>query len=222
MLIYASDHSLYCAKLRILLQHKKLSFSEVPPPGGAGSPTYLALVPSGNIPALVDENFTMTDSEAIAEYLEEKYPEIPMLPDTLVGRARSRERSRFSDTRLEPALRLTFPYVDPEMRDAAAISIANTQINLRLHGLGIMLQQSDLPRDRLWMGDLGTIVTLEWIALFEGAVVPKLEWPEAVQIYRSDMLKHQAVARVLTTYRPAMLHYMREKGAHSSERLGPQ
>ncbi len=222
MLIYASDHSLYCAKLRILLQHKKLSFSEVPPPGGAGSPTYLALVPSGNIPALVDENFTMTDSEAIAEYLEEKYPEIPMLPDTLVGRARSRERSRFSDTRLEPALRLTFPYVDPEMRDAAAISIANTQINLRLHGLGIMLQQSDLPRDRLWMGDLGTIVTLEWIALFEGAVVPKLEWPEAVQIYRSDMLKHQAVARVLTTYRPAMLHYMRKKGAHSSERLGPQ
>jgi glutathione S-transferase len=88
--------------------------------------------------------------------------------------------------------------------------------------LGIMLQQSDLPRDRLWMGDLGTIVTLEWIALFEGAVVPKLEWPEAVQIYRSDMLKHQAVARVLATYRPAMLHYMREKGAHSSERLGPQ
>ncbi len=222
MLIYASDHSLYCAKLRILLQHKKLSFREVPPPGGAGSPTYLALVPSGNIPALVDENLTMTDSEAIAEYLEEKYPEIPMLPDTLVGRARSRERSRFSDTRLEPALRLTFPYVDPEMRDATAISIANTQINLRLHGLGIMLQQSELPRDRLWMGDLGTIVTLEWIALFEGTVVPKLEWPEAVQIYRSDMLKHQAVARVLATYRPAMLHYMREKGVHSSERLGPQ
>ena len=156
----------------------------------AGSPTYLALVPSGNIPALVDGNLTLTDSEAIAEYLEEKYPEIPMLPDTLVGRARSRERSRFSDTRLEPALRLTFPYVDPEMRDAAAISIAHTQINLRLHGLGIMLQQSELPRDRLWMGDLGTIVTLEWIALFEGTVVPKLEWPAAVQIYRSDMLKH--------------------------------
>jgi len=64
-----------------------------------------------------------------------------------------------------------------------------------------------------WMGDPGTIVTLEWIALFEGTVVPKLDWPDTVQIYRSDMLKHQAVAKELTEYRPAMLHYMKEKGA---------
>lgn len=213
MLVYTSDHSLYCAKLRILLRHKGLSFTEASPPGGGGSSTYLALVPSGNIPALVDGGLTLTDSEAIAEYLEEKYPEIPMLPDTLVARAKSRERSRFADTRLEPALRLTFPHVDPKTRDAAAIKIAHAQINLRLHGLGIMLERSELPRDRLWMGDPGTIVTLEWIALFEGTIVPKLEWPEVVQTYRSDMLKHQAVAEELTAYRPAMLHYMQEKGA---------
>ncbi len=213
MLVYTSDHSLYCAKLRILLRHKKLTFTETSPPGGGGSATYLALVPSGNIPALVDGALTLTDSEAIAEYLEEKYPEIPMLPDTLVARAKSRERSRFADTRLEPALRLTFPHVDLKTRDATAIKIAHAQINLRLHGLGIMLELSELPRDRLWMGDTGTIVTLEWIALFEGTVVPKLEWPEAVQTYRSDMLKYPAVAEELTAYRPAMLHYMQEKGA---------
>ena len=213
MLVYTSDHSLYCAKLRILLRHKRLSFSEASPPGGGGSSSYLALVPSGNIPALVDGELTLTDSEAIAEYLEEKYPEISMLPDTLVARAKSRERSRFADTRLEPALRLTFPHVDPKTRDAAAIKIAHAQINLRLYGLGIMFARSELPRDRLWMGDPGTIVTLEWIALFEGTIVPKLEWPEAVQTYRSDMLKHQAVAEELTAYRPAMLHYMQEKGA---------
>ncbi|MEP1768422.1 MAG: glutathione S-transferase family protein [Sulfitobacter sp.] len=213
MLIYSSDHSLYCAKLRILLRHKMLSFREAPPPGGGGSSTYLSLVPSGNIPALVDGDLTLTDSEAIAEYLEEKYPDIPMLPDTLRARAKSRERSRFADTRLEPALRLTFPHVDPKTRDAAAISIAHAQINLRLQALGLMLQRSQLPRDRLWMGDVGTIVTLEWIALFEGTVVPQLDWPEAVQTYRADMFRHDAVATELTTYRPAMLHYMQEKGA---------
>ena len=213
MLVYTTDHSLYCAKLRILLKHKKISFTEAPPPGGSGSPTYLALVPSGNIPALVDGDLTLTDSEAIAEYLEEKYPDIPMLPDTLAARARSRERSRFADTRLEPALRLTFPHVDPNTRDAAAIKAAHVQINLRLHGLGIMLQLPELPRDRLWMGDPGTIVTLEWIALFDGTVVPKLDWPETVQTYRADMMKHQAVAKELAVYRPVMLRYMQEKGA---------
>ncbi len=213
MLIYSSAHSLYCAKLRILLRHKNLPFEEVPPPGGAGSDAYLSLVPSGNIPALVDGDLTLTDSEAIAEYLEEKYPDIPMLPDTLKGRAQSRERSRFADTRLEPALRLTFPHVAPDERDYAAIENAHALIDQRLHALSLMLERSDLPRDRLWMGDPGTIVTLEWIAYFEGPVLPQLDWPDAVETYRTQMLSHPAVAAVLAGYRPEMLRYMKEKGA---------
>ena len=211
--IYTSDHSLYCAKLRILLRHKQIPFEEAPPPGGGGSAEYLAIVPSGNIPALVDGDLVLTDSEAIAEYLEEKFPEHPMLPDTLVGRALSRERSRFSDTRLEPALRLTFPHVAPATRDPKAITDAHAMITKRLGALGVMLTRSQLPRDRLWMGDCGTIVTLEWIALFEGPVIPALDWPDAVTAYRTRMLKHAAVADEMTAYRPEMMHYMRDKGA---------
>ncbi len=211
--IYTSDHSLYCAKLCILLRHKQIPFEEAPPPGGGGSAEYLSIVPSGNIPALVDGDLVLTDSEAIAEYLEEKYPDRPMLPDTLVGRALSRERSRFSDTRLEPALRLTFPHVAPATRDATAIADAHSMITKRLVALGVMLDRSQLPRDQLWMGDCGTIVTLEWIALFEGPVIPALDWPEAVSTYREQMLAHKAVADEMTAYRPEMLHYMREKGA---------
>lgn len=211
--VYTSDHSLYCAKLRILLRHKRLAFEEAPPPGGGGSAEYLAIVPSGNIPALVDGDLVLTDSEAIAEYLEEKHPEIPMLPGTLVGRARSRERSRFADTRLEPALRLTFPHVDPRSRDQAVIEAAHALITKRLLALGTMLTRSGLPRDRLWMGDPGTIVTLEWIALFEGPVLPALTWPDVVATYRDDMRRHAAVDAELTAYRPEMLRYMVGKGA---------
>lgn len=213
MLFYMTDHSLYCSKIRIMLRHKKLTFEEALPPGGGGSREYLSLVPSGNIPALVEGPRTLTDSEAIAEYLEEKYPEIPMLPDTLMGRAQSRERSRFSDTRLEPALRLTFPHVDPRTRDPEAIAQAHAIIQMRLIGLGHLFDRSDLDRTRLWMGDLGTIVTLEWIALFEGNVIPTLEWPETVQAYLDEMHKQPAVSDEMHAYRPKMLHYMREKGA---------
>ncbi len=213
MLIYTSDHSLYCAKLRILLRHKKLTYTQAPPPGGGGSPEYLALIPSGNIPALVDGDLTLTDSEAIAEYLEEKHPDIPMLPNSLVGRAQSRERSRFSDTRLEPALRLTFPHVDPKTREASAIAQAHTLMSKRLDALAVMLTRASLPRDRLWMGDCGLIVTLEWIALFEGVVIPDLRWPPEVTAYRADMLNHSAVVAELTAYRPEMTQYLRQKGA---------
>ena len=213
MLIYTSDHSLYCAKLRILLRHKGIAFSQAPPPGGGGSPDYLEIVPSGNIPALVDGDLVLTDSEAIAEYLEETHPDVPMLPDDPIGRALSRERSRFADTRLEPALRLTFPHVDPTTRDMAAIDHAHADISKRLVALGKMLERSSLPRDRLWMGDCGTIVTLEWIDLFEGPVIPALHWPEPVSTYREEMRNHAAVIDELTAYRPEMLRYMREKGA---------
>ena len=211
--IYTSDHSLYCAKLRILLRHKKLDFEEQPPPGGGGSADYLSIVPSGNIPALVDGDLVLTDSEAIAEYLEERHPDPAILPDTVIGRALSRERSRFSDTRLEPALRLTFPHVSPANRDASAIAAAHDIITKRLTALGEMLTRSSLPRDRLWMGDCGTIVTLEWIDLFEGRVIPYLDWPDAVTSYRNDMLRHAAVRDELTAYRPEMLRYMVDKGA---------
>jgi glutathione S-transferase len=211
--IYTSDHSLYCAKLRILLRHKGLSFEEVAPPGGGGSAAYLSIVPSGNIPALVDGDLVLTDSEAIAEYLEEKYPDPAMLPDTLVGRALSRERSRFSDTRLEPALRLTFPHVDPRHRDPQAIVAAHAVITRRLTALGVMLERATLSCDRLWMGDCGTIVTLEWIELFEGSVIPALDWPRAVSRYRADMHKHMAVTDELAAYRPEMMRYMIAKGA---------
>jgi len=213
MLIYSSDHSLYCAKLRLLLRHKNLTFTQAPPPGGAGSALYLERVPSGNIPALVDGDLTLTDSEAIAEYLEEKHPETPMLPRDLILRAQSRERSRFSDTRLEPALRLSFPHVDPATRDPNAITTAHAEVQKRLIALGTLLTRSALPRDQLWMGDCGVIVTLEWIALFEGPVLPALDWPASVQSYRTDMAKHQAVSEELTAYRPAMVHYMRQKNA---------
>ena len=213
MRIYTSDHSLYCAKLRILLRHKRVPYEEAPPPGGGGSPEYLSIVPSGNIPALCDGDLVLTDSEAIAEYLEEKYPDIPMLPDTLIGRAQSRERSRFSDTRLEPALRLTFPHVDPTTRDSAAITAAHALIQKRLDALAVMLERSGLPRDRLWMGDCGTVVTLEWIALFEEAVIPKLVWPEAVSQYRHDINQHAAVHAEMEVYRPEMLSYMKAKNA---------
>lgn len=213
MLIYTIKHSLYCAKLRILLRHKCLTFKEAPPPGGTASPEYLALVPSGNIPALVDGAMTLTDSEAIAEYLEEKYPTPAMLPQDIAARARCRERARFADTRLEPALRLCFPHVSPAKRDPDAITHAHSAMNKQLRALGMMLQRSNLPRDILWMGDCGTVVTLEWMARMENLVYPDLTWPDSVQSYREDMHAHRAVQAEIRAYAPHMTHYLAQKGA---------
>jgi glutathione S-transferase len=141
--IYTTPESLYCAKLRVLLRHKKLHWQEVEPQGGCGSPQYRDLIPSGTMPALIDGDLVIADSEAIAEYLNETVAEPPMLPLDPAARARCRERSRFHDTRLEPEVRKLFPHVAPATRDADFVRTQAEVIGVRLQELSRLLQSDD-------------------------------------------------------------------------------
>ena len=142
--IYAIPVSLYSAKLRILLRHKGLQWEEVLPPGGYGSDEYKTVVPSGNLPAMVDGSIQLADSEAIAEYLEEAFPATPMLPDTPKLRAKAREFSRSHDTRLEPAVRAMYPQVAYETRDTDAVNAGGAAISKHLASLALLLSKSPL------------------------------------------------------------------------------
>jgi len=205
--IYAVDHSLYCAKLRLALRTKELAWREIAPP-----PDYLTRVPTGNLPALVNRDLTLTDSEAIAEYLEEKHPSPAMLPEGLIPRAKCRELSRFHDTRLEPALRLLFRNVSPTTRVTSEVDAAHAEITKRLTALSTLLDQSPLPRDRLWLSDCGLVVTLEWLDIMETyAVLPPLHWSDTLRSYRAQMAALPQVAAELVFDRPHMVEWMDSK-----------
>ena len=73
-------------------------------------------------PALVHDGFTLGESDAIAEYLNELAPEPAMLPEAIKERAMARALSRFHDTRIEPLLRAYFGQVVPAKRDADFIA----------------------------------------------------------------------------------------------------
>lgn len=211
--VYWIDHSLYCAKLRLGLRAKGLAFEHLAPPGGVGSPEYLRIVPSGNLPALVDRDLVLTDSEAILEYLEEKHPEPALLPEGLNARAKTRELARFHDTRLEPALRRFFPLVAPGNRDADAVARARTECAKRLGALSVMLRDHPPPTDRVSMGDLGLIVSLAWLDLLQENGVFDLNWPSNVRSYWEGRLALPVVAEEMAFYRPFMTHWITAKSA---------
>ncbi len=48
---------------------------------------YMALNPQGLVPALVEDGKVFAQSLAVLEYLDETYPEPPLLPDDAAGRA---------------------------------------------------------------------------------------------------------------------------------------
>ena len=59
--------------------------------GEQRAPEFLALNPQGLVPALaLDDGTLLTQSLAICEYLDEVYPEPPLLPRDAIGRARVR------------------------------------------------------------------------------------------------------------------------------------
>ncbi len=58
--------------------------------------------PQQAVPTLVDGERTMTQSIAIIEYLEEKFPKPPLLPPTLEGRARVRSLAQLIACDIHP------------------------------------------------------------------------------------------------------------------------
>lgn len=208
--LYAIPHSLYCAKVRIGLRHKRVVWQELPPPGGVGSEGYRRIVPSGNLPALVDSDLVIGDSEAILEYLAEALPGPDLLPGDVRVRARMRDRARFHDTRLEPDLRKLFPHVaaarDPAHRDAEAVARAAAALSLRLAQLGRMIAAAgDLPFS---LGDCGLPVTFAWVDALAPVLDAEITWPGAVTEYRARLAQVPAVAEELAAYAPAVAEWV--------------
>lgn len=82
-------------RVRIALHLKGLAFEQRPVHlvSGGGqhhSEAYRALNPQGLVPALVHDGRVLTQSLAICEYLDEVFPDAPLLPETPVERARVR------------------------------------------------------------------------------------------------------------------------------------
>lgn len=139
---YAVPVSNYAATVRLLLQLKGVPFLERLPPDGYGSAAYKAIVPTGTVPAIVDDAVALSESAVIAEYLDERYPSPALLPppDDVAARARVRLMQRLHDTRIEPPLRALFGHVDPEKRDAGAVEAQLALLEARLDELASLTE----------------------------------------------------------------------------------
>ncbi len=212
--LYATPESLYCAKLRVLLRHKQLQWREIVPEGGCGSAEYRELIPACTMPAIVDGDLVLADSEAIAEYLNETIDQPAMLPDEPAARARCRERSRFHDTRLEPEVRRLFAYVGNTQDAAEIVETQSMLLNQRLFELARLLE-SDSSRDplTLTLGDCGFPISFAWIDAFVEVMGLDLYWPQAVQDYRVQIEIHAAVRQELDTYATDMQDWLQSKTA---------
>ena len=123
-------------KVRIILAEKGLSYELVEvdlTQGEQRRPDFLRLNPFARVPVLVDEETVVYDSTIIAEYLEDEYPEPPLLP--AIGASALRARARiwedFADTSFTPQVgQLMGEMYKPETeRDPARVQACNVRSN---------------------------------------------------------------------------------------------
>lgn len=92
----------FSRKIRLQLAEKKLAFTlELERPWEMRE-RFLELSPAGDVPVLRDEGgVTVNDHAAIAEYLEEAYPQTALLPKTPAARAEARRVAAWFDGKFD-------------------------------------------------------------------------------------------------------------------------
>lgn len=104
--LFLYDHpvSSYAQKVRLALREKSIPF-DFETPQGLGSGQQLPGLSEANprleVPALVDGDLKLFDSTVILQYLEDKWPDIPLLPMDPAQKAQVRMLEDVCDTHYE-------------------------------------------------------------------------------------------------------------------------
>jgi glutathione S-transferase/RNA polymerase-associated protein len=100
--LYEHPLSPYVQKVKIALYEKEIPFETQMPNAFTGGPTdYSRLNPRLEVPTLADGDLNIFDSTTILQYIEDKWPKPPMLPDSPADRARVRMIEELCDTYYE-------------------------------------------------------------------------------------------------------------------------
>jgi glutathione S-transferase len=95
----------YARKVRIALYEKGIPFERVRALHGDCNRTdFVDVNPRAEVPALIDDDFSLYDSTVICEYLEDRYPLPPLYPADAPLRAKCRLIEDLADTQLDAAM----------------------------------------------------------------------------------------------------------------------
>lgn len=130
------------------------------------SPEFLRINPAGKLPALVDDDFVLTESIAMVLYVAEKFPDRGLMPEDLRERAEVYRWLLFTTTELEQPLwriaRHTNLY-PREKRLAAEIELARSDfapmaeiVEERMRG------RSYIATNNVTVADFVLAYTLDW------------------------------------------------------------
>jgi glutathione S-transferase len=96
--VYDIPVSPYAQKVKLALLEKGVDFRAIVPDVDNPDVEFLAASPRREVPAFVDGEVNLFDSSIIVEYIEDRWPDPPLLPSGAAERARVRTIEEVCDT----------------------------------------------------------------------------------------------------------------------------
>jgi glutathione S-transferase len=202
MQIIGSYVSPYVRKVLVCMELKGLDYEVDPITPFFGNDEFRRLSPLCRIPVLIDEGLVLTDSSVIAEYLDEQFPDPPLMPKEPKDRARARWFEEFADTRLGDVFiwglfypKMVHPRVWNEPGDEARIEKTMS------HDLPEAMDylEGELPQNGYLFGDIGladiAIATFFRNGSYAGFTPDPARWPKTARFIEL-VLRHPAFQRL--------------------------
>ncbi|MDJ0926771.1 MAG: glutathione S-transferase family protein [Gammaproteobacteria bacterium] len=162
MELYSYDACPFAQRTRMVLAEKGLPFDlhEIDvhnKPDG-----WEKISPYGKVPLLRDQGGTIYESAIINEYLDETYPEPPLMPATKLARAQARIWIDYCDSRFLPALhKLVWSGNDADARGTHLETVTGMLHFIESEGL------AKCGPGPFWFGDWPSLVDFHYLPFFE-------------------------------------------------------
>ncbi|MFN3239174.1 MAG: glutathione S-transferase family protein [Pseudomonadales bacterium] len=135
MKLYTGDLSPYSAKVRMQIYAMGINDIEFELPVAFYMGKMAEVSPIGRIPALETDEGIIPESEVIAEYLDDLYPEQALLPKDPYARSQVRLLSRIADIYLMNNIFMVLPQIPRGTRNEAIRDLLIGQVN---RGMGAL------------------------------------------------------------------------------------
>ncbi|XP_068312666.1 glutathione S-transferase zeta class-like isoform X4 [Pyrus communis] len=189
-------------RVRIALNLKGLKYEyKALVKGEQFSPEFRKLNPMGYVPVLVDGDTVVADSFAILLYLEEKYPQHPLLPPDLQKKAINYQAANIVSSSIQPLQNLTvLKYIEEKVRSVEKLEWVQFHI-----GKGF------LALEELLNNHAGKYATGDEVYMADLFLAPQL--CAAITRFQLDMTQFPLLARLHEAYNkiPAFLDALPEK-----------
>lgn len=173
IVLYTYWRSSAAYRVRIALELKGLAWDARPvhlvrEGGEQHLDAYRALNPQQLVPTLLHDGHTLTQSLAIVEYLDERFPQVPLLPADAAGRARVRALAQLLACDIHPINNLrVMQYLERNLQLPAD---ARTQWTLHWIAEGLAAMEAMLASSR----DTGTFCHGDRPGLADLCLLPQL------------------------------------------------